>query len=183
VLPYLDPETGTRRWLPDDFPTPRFGLVRDRHLAICDGLILDLIGARRDLDDRGRAPAARALIEQMFHALDGVDAERKLVRQELLVSALDEVTSQDGYPDDGFRALGVCSIIGSQAPELRPPIETALAAVELWTQTKRREARTQAVRELARALDCDAKDGPTLMTMLRQARQRLRERREDARRK
>jgi hypothetical protein len=69
------------------------------------------------------------------------------------------------------------SIIRSALPSVRLPPKVLRRAIDLWPMSKGRE-RTQAAHALAKALGCDAR---TLMTMLRQARVRLRDRARNAR--
>jgi hypothetical protein len=190
---FADPEkrNGALHWVPDDFPyvgppaaadfphgVRPLGL-RDRHKALCDGLIMKLINARNDLAEPDRAPAARALIEKMVHALRGY-SDGTLSRHELLVSALDGAAREESA---NWGTLLVSVTLDDKLPGVKVPYQVLYEAVRLWPQTRQREARTRAVRAVARALGCDAKDGRTLMTMLRQARTRLRQRRADARRK
>jgi hypothetical protein len=168
-FPYVGPPVAL------DFPHGPRPFLRDRHKALCDGMIMNLINARNDLEDPVRAPAARALIEKMLRGFLGF-SDGKLSRHELLVAALDAGASSNL----GELLAGMILFEKLPEAEARVPYDVLYEAVRLWPQTKQREARTRAVRALAKALGCDAKN---VMTMLRQARTRLRERRAAARRK
>ncbi len=186
---------GALHWVPDDFPAV-FG---DKHLTLVDNLIMRLITARNDLYDPARGPDARSLIDRIVQAIGAFDPNSMFARHELIVKALDGsarplcspvvtahtgVRTADGGVLEGTKLIPnpladltirvwlAESTIRAALPSAKLPPGVLRRAVELWPETKQREARKRAVRELARALDCDV---PSLTTMLRQARGRLRE--------
>jgi hypothetical protein len=189
---YANPDRGdgALHWVPDDFPS----FLGDKHRTIVDQLIMRLIGARNDLDDPARAPEARSLIDRVVQAIADFDPDSTIARHELIVRALDGSTAMATAPAYGplgelvpspfadleLRVFSAEATIRTALPSAKLPPGVVRRAVALWPDTKRREARTRAVRELARALDCDV---PSLLTMLRQARSKLRNRRAASRRK
>jgi hypothetical protein len=163
-------------WIPDGFPTSQVGLAGDRHLSLCDGLIMTLIKARGDLEDPERAPAARALIEGFAQSVGRFDPRSKEARRELMVQALDtcEILAErqpEHFGDLGLRTVFAESLIRNSLPSVKLPAGVVTRAVERWGKKRGVEARDAAVRELARALGCDS---ASLPTMLRQARRRAR---------
>jgi hypothetical protein len=159
--------------VPPDFP--KFS----GETAIVDSLIVQLFHARQELEDPTWEPQARALIERVRRAAagfgDAILSSRR--RRELIVYVLD--TCDARLPSIDLGTMYATVTISEALPGASLPPSLIRRAVELWPQKKRREERTRAVRELARALDCDS---PTLMTMLRQARAGLRARKVRARR-
>jgi hypothetical protein len=174
---------GKKHWVPDNFPT----LFGDKHLILVDGLIMRLISARNDLDDPAAGPKARFLIDRIVQAFGEFDPDSTLARHELIVRALDHsarlvtapvvraagaAAGPSPFADLEVRTFSAEAMIRGALPSLSLPRGILRQAVELWPDTKHREARTRAVRDLARALECDV---PSLLPMLRQARKRLRE--------
>jgi hypothetical protein len=155
--------------VPSDFPN----FAGEFDVRVADTLIMHLFRAREELRDPLWRPRARARIEAARRVLVSFgDAPDSLERRhEMLVHVLDVTADLPLEHRIAFAAVE----FGEAQPYLKPPTTDVLRrALDLWPQTKRREERTQAVRELARALNCDC---PSLMTMLRQARKRLRDRR------
>jgi len=155
---------------PDDFPNYR----GDRELARVDGLIVMLFQERLSLSDPRWRAVARARIERTRIALIdyGNAPYSTAVRRELLVRVLDQSALMPGPIDD--RLGYVQAVLGEAMPEAKLDPDVVRAAITLWPVTKRRVDRSNAVRALARALRCDSR---ALMTMLRQARRRIRKRR------
>jgi hypothetical protein len=199
------PETETKTFeirvvpeIPADFPS-----WADPEVATVDSLLVQLLLARRTLRDPAFGDGARATIERARQALVpfGTALRRVTVRHEMLVHVLDvaadlqrdrkaqfaeaerqakksggampmdSATTHEAIVDEAT-ALARTLIRDAMAVEIDR--QTARLAVALWPQAKRREARTAAVRGLARALDCDSR---ALMSLLRQARKRLADRR------
>lgn len=160
--------------IPPDFPD----FSGDLDVRIADTLILMLLEAREQLRDPVWRLRARAVIEGARRVLVSFgEADTSLERRhEMLVHVLDEAQV---LPIEG-RVMFAKALFGEALPYIKkfPTPDTLRRALDLWPQTKRREERTRAVRELARALECDR---PSLMTLLRQARKRLRERRRSRR--
>jgi hypothetical protein len=211
VKPYFrfaDPgrRDGALHWIPDNFPA----LLGDKHLTLADQLIMRLITARNDLEDPDRSSVARAMIDRVTQALHGFDPGLVKDKHELIATALDlskmegptystawkrngmefavdvgkETVNLNGFiggiADLDLRARLAESTIRSVLPSAKLPMDVLKRAVELWPNTKQRQARSEAIHALARALGCDKR---SLMTLLRQARQRVRDRHRNARRK
>lgn len=145
-----------------------------RNIAIADTLIFMLRQARASLGDRTWGALARNQIEAARSVLiDYGDAPYSRARcHELLVDVLDQ--SERCEESIEMRARIVLLRLSEALPETEIDFDTVRDAVLFWPLKRRRAARSNAVRELARALDCDT---PSLMTMLRQARARIRARR------
>jgi hypothetical protein len=159
--------------LPADFPD----FTGDR--KIVDSLILMLLQERASLSDPTWRATALARIENARRAMvDFGDAPYfSQVRHELLVNALDWSAKLDGPIEQ--RVAFVEVVLGEAIPNVPIAPGVIRKAVDLWPKTKQRTARARAVRELARALHCDV---PSLPTMLREARSRIRNRLAHARR-
>jgi excisionase family DNA binding protein len=162
--------------VPNDFPN----FTGDRDIAIVDTLIFMLFGDRDLLDNPVWRPTALARIERARSAIIpfGRAPTARSVRLELMVTALDRSVKVDAPLE--LRVQFVQILVGEAMPDAKLDDEVIRDAVRLWPEKRQTEDRTRAVRELARALRCDV---PSLMTMLRAARKRVRERIRDARRK
>jgi hypothetical protein len=140
---------------------------------VVDALITELFLARLNVKDEPWAPQAHARIEGARRAIIGYGraAESATLRREMMVDLLDSTTRLLSV-EQGKMYVQV--MLQEALPLAKVPREVIGEAVELWPQAKRRTARTKAIRALARCLHCDS---PSLLTMLRQARKRLRDRR------
>jgi hypothetical protein len=194
-LAHPEKKDGALHWVPDNFPAV-FG---SKHLALVDQLIMLLIKARNDLDDPERAALARDTIDRTMQALHDFHPDLVKDKHELILTALDAskmeglswtnrgmgvgaVVGKGMVPLDQFisgiwdldlRTRLAETIIRNALPSVKLSKGVLQCAVELWPKTKQREARSHAIHELAKALGCDAR---TLLTQLRQARQRMRSR-------
>lgn len=161
--------------IPADFPNFCGGL----DVAIVDTLIVILLGDRDLLNDPLWRPQALARIERARSAIMpfGMAPRSVTVRIEMMVTALDKSAEFEAPLESRVRFAQV--LIGEAMPGGAINDELVREAVRLWPDKRNTEARLRAVRDLARALKCDS---PSLMTMLRAARKRLRDRKSSARR-
>jgi hypothetical protein len=162
--------------LPDDFGGP----AEDPDVARADGLIVQLLQARQEIRDpelARSAPGARALVDRLWRSAVpfGTAAHSLQVRHEMMVHLLDQGARllAEGHDIEHGVMFAEATIFWA-IPGLALPREVLREAIRLWPESKRRQARTDAVREMARRLRCDR---PSLMTMLRQARGRIAARR------
>jgi hypothetical protein len=162
--------------IPSDFPN----FAGSRDVAVVDTLIVMLLGDRDLLVDATWRETALRRIERARSTIVpfGGAPYSRTVRLELLVTALDRGTELEAPVE--AKVSFVRMLIEEAMPSARPKDELVRDAVCLWREKRRTEERTRAVRAMARALQCDS---PSLMTMLRAARKRLREGMSSARRK
>jgi hypothetical protein len=185
-------------------------VAREANLCLSMVHLVELAawGDEATADEMARwyAPRARELIDRLVQALHGLDPKKKnkQSRLSLMLRALEAATehhqsylaARDGgvvenstVRLDGFlngivnhdlRMQMAESIVRGVWPSVKLPKGVLARALELWPQTKQREARTRALHDLAKAIGCDR---PTLLTQLRQVRMQMRDQRRTARRK
>jgi hypothetical protein len=161
--------------VPDDFPD----FSGDMDVARADSLIVQLFQARREIREphwKQWAPYARALVDRVWQAAVpfGLARSSKQERYEMIVHLLDQGARLLGEGHAIEHGIMFADVTIREAMQgRRVPEDVLRRAIELWPQQKQRQARTRAVREMARALGCD---GRSLMTQLRQARTRMRDR-------
>lgn len=168
--------TRARFPVPADFPNHD----GPREIAIVDSLIEVLFLARRDLTDPPRDPRWREgslwRVEQARRALIpfGNAPYTKTARRALLMQLLDDIERVVRQKGEFVHWLMAArTMIGEALPYSRPPSDEVLQRVfELWPNHKKRVARSAAIRDFARALDCDSK---SLLDMIRQDRKKRRD--------
>ena len=156
--------------LPADFCT-----ASDDAVQAADAVLFQLLYAREKAvgADVKEKRVARQFITRLHAAMHGIDSSQVKFRQRVLWMALEESCSKnfrEQLEPNGMWTLDHrCDIAGAQLRAVLPDVtisrQVLRRAVELW-DTKGRGDRSNAVRALAKELDCDSN---SLMTKLRQA--------------